>query len=198
MEITHINSNRPGIPVPFHSARLRTTQAKAPHAAAGSLIAHELPADQILHRQEVHPPGAAQESPTILPATETGSRTLQRMGGEAHWDPANKDAEQLLRTEVLWRKRGFGSRGERGARLGEQALTTLETLRLQGAGVFEILDARSRLTALEGAHIRFSRGSVRRSALQRGVSGQTAKVLRGRCPKAMPSTVGSRSGKLKV
>lgn len=46
--------------------------------------------------------------------------------------PTKDRAERTLRTGVLWRKRGFGSPSERGARLAERVLTVVVSCRLEG------------------------------------------------------------------
>lgn len=50
-------------------------------------------------------------------------------------EPTNNHLERLLRRGVLWRKRSFGSAGERGCRFVERALTVVQTLRLQQRSV---------------------------------------------------------------
>jgi len=54
-------------------------------------------------------------------------------------EPTNNHAERVLRRGVLWRKRSFGSRSERGARFVERILTVVQTRRLQGKRVFPFL-----------------------------------------------------------
>jgi transposase len=54
-------------------------------------------------------------------------------------EPTNNHAERILRKGVLWRKRSFGSRSERGARFAERILTVVQTRRLQGKRVFPFL-----------------------------------------------------------
>jgi len=54
-------------------------------------------------------------------------------------EPTNNHAERILRRGVLWRKRSFGSRSERGARFAERILTVVQTRRLQGKRVFPFL-----------------------------------------------------------
>ena len=56
-------------------------------------------------------------------------------------EPTNNHAERILRKGVLWRKRSFGSRSERGARFAERILTVVQTRRLQGKRVFPFLVA---------------------------------------------------------
>ncbi len=54
-------------------------------------------------------------------------------------EPTNNRAERILRTGVLWRKRGFGSRSERGARFAERILTVVVSCRLQRRRAFPFL-----------------------------------------------------------
>ena len=54
-------------------------------------------------------------------------------------EPTNNHAERILRRGVLWRKRSFGSRSERGARFAERILTVVQTRRLQRKRVFPFL-----------------------------------------------------------
>lgn len=54
-------------------------------------------------------------------------------------EPTNNHAERVLRRGVLWRKRSFGSRSERGARFAERILTAVQTCRLQGKPAFPYL-----------------------------------------------------------
>jgi transposase len=54
-------------------------------------------------------------------------------------EPTNNHAERILRRGVLWRKRSFGSRSDRGARFAERILTVVQTLRLQKKPVFPFL-----------------------------------------------------------
>ena len=54
-------------------------------------------------------------------------------------EPTNNHAERILRTGVLWRKRGFGSRSERGARFAERILTVVVSCRLQKKRAFPFL-----------------------------------------------------------
>lgn len=54
-------------------------------------------------------------------------------------EPTNNHAERILRKGVLWRKRSFGSRSERGARFAERILTVVQTRRLQKKPVFPFL-----------------------------------------------------------
>jgi len=65
-------------------------------------------------------------------------------------EPTNNHAERELRAFVLWRKRSFGSRSERGERFAERVMTVVHTLRKRGAAVLEFLVA-SVGARLEGA-----------------------------------------------
>jgi transposase len=53
--------------------------------------------------------------------------------------PTNNHAERTLRFAVLWRKRCFGTRVDKGDRLVERILSLRQTCRLQGKRVFPIL-----------------------------------------------------------
>jgi len=55
--------------------------------------------------------------------------------------PTNNLAERTLRFAVLWRKRSFGTRGDKGDRFVERILSLRQTCRLQGKRVFPILAA---------------------------------------------------------
>jgi len=55
--------------------------------------------------------------------------------------PTNNLAERTLRFAVLWRKRSFGTRVEKGDRFVERILSLRQTCRLQGKRVFPILVA---------------------------------------------------------
>ena len=55
--------------------------------------------------------------------------------------PTNNHAERTLRYAVLWRKRSFGTRGEKGNRFVERILSLRQTCRLQGKRIFPILVA---------------------------------------------------------
>ena len=58
--------------------------------------------------------------------------------------PTNNLAELTLRFAVLWRKRSFGTRADKGDRFVERILSLRQTCRLQGKSVFPIL-----VTAME-------------------------------------------------
>ena len=53
--------------------------------------------------------------------------------------PTNNHAERTLRFAVLWRKRSFGTRAEKGDRFVERILSLRQTCRLQGKRTFGIL-----------------------------------------------------------
>lgn len=53
--------------------------------------------------------------------------------------PTNNHAERTLRFAVLWRKRSFGTRAEKGDRFVERILSLRQTCRLQGKRTFHIL-----------------------------------------------------------
>ena len=55
--------------------------------------------------------------------------------------PTNNHAERILRFAVLWRKRSFGTRADKGDRFVERILSLRQTCRLQGKRVFPILVA---------------------------------------------------------
>jgi transposase len=59
---------------------------------------------------------------------------------EAHGvAPTNNHAERTLRYAVLWRKRSFGTRVEKGNRFVERILSLRQTCRLQGTRTFLVL-----------------------------------------------------------
>jgi transposase len=53
--------------------------------------------------------------------------------------PTNNHAERTLRYAVLWRKRSFGTRVEKGNRFVERILSVRQTCRLQGKRVYPVL-----------------------------------------------------------
>ena len=53
--------------------------------------------------------------------------------------PTNNHAERTLRFAVLWRKRSFGTRVEKGNRFVERILSLRQTCRLQGKRTFPVL-----------------------------------------------------------
>jgi transposase len=53
--------------------------------------------------------------------------------------PTNNHAERTLRYAVLWRKRSFGTRVEKGDRFVERMLSVRQTCRLQGKRVYPVL-----------------------------------------------------------
>ena len=62
--------------------------------------------------------------------------TFARVAGV---EPTNNHAEQLVRAFVLWRKKTFGSRSERGDRFAERVMTVVETCRKQERHVLTFL-----------------------------------------------------------
>jgi transposase len=54
-------------------------------------------------------------------------------------EPTNNHAELELRDFVLWRKRSFGTRSERGDRFAERIMTVVRTARKQGLDVLDFL-----------------------------------------------------------
>jgi transposase len=64
-------------------------------------------------------------------------------------EPTNNHAELELRDFVLWRKRSFGTRSERGDRFAERIMTVVRTARKQGRDVLDFL-VRSIRASLEG------------------------------------------------
>lgn len=54
-------------------------------------------------------------------------------------EPTNNHAELELRDFVLWRKRSFGTRSERGERFAERIMTVVRTARKQSRDVLEFL-----------------------------------------------------------
>lgn len=54
-------------------------------------------------------------------------------------EPTNNHAERELRAFVLWRRRSFGSRSERGDRFAERMMTIAHTARKQGRSVLDFL-----------------------------------------------------------
>jgi transposase len=56
-------------------------------------------------------------------------------------EPTNNHAERELRSFVLWRKRSFGTKSERGNRFAERLMTVAHTARKQGHNVLELLTA---------------------------------------------------------
>jgi transposase len=54
-------------------------------------------------------------------------------------EPTNNHAELELRDFVLWRRRSFGTRSERGDRFAERVMTVVRTARKQGLNVLDFL-----------------------------------------------------------
>jgi transposase len=65
-------------------------------------------------------------------------------------EPTNNHAELELRDFVLWRKRSFGTRSERGDRFAERIMTVVRTARKQGIDVLGFL-VRSIKASLDAA-----------------------------------------------
>jgi hypothetical protein len=59
-------------------------------------------------------------------------------------DPTNNAAERALRCAVLWRKGSFGHKSDGGGAFVETMLTVCGSLRLQGRGVMEFVQAACR------------------------------------------------------
>ncbi|MDR1208150.1 MAG: hypothetical protein LBJ89_02245 [Holosporales bacterium] len=53
--------------------------------------------------------------------------------------PTNNHVERTLRYAVLWRKRSFGTRVEKGNRFVERILSVRQICRLQGKRVYPVL-----------------------------------------------------------
>jgi transposase len=54
-------------------------------------------------------------------------------------EPTNNAAERVVRQAVLWRKKSFGTRGDKGSRFVERLLTVVATCRLQGRNILDYL-----------------------------------------------------------
>jgi transposase len=65
-------------------------------------------------------------------------------------EPTNNHGELELRDFVLWRKRSFGSQGERGERFAERVMTAVHTARKQGKDVLDFM-VRTVTAHLQGA-----------------------------------------------
>jgi transposase len=63
-------------------------------------------------------------------------------------EPTNNHAERALRRGVLWRKNSFGNQSAGGRAFVERLLTVVGSLRLQGRGVLEYLEAACRAALL--------------------------------------------------
>ena len=55
-------------------------------------------------------------------------------------EPTNNDAERELRPLVLWRKRSFGSKSDRGERFVARVMSVARTARKQGKAVLDVLE----------------------------------------------------------
>jgi transposase len=54
-------------------------------------------------------------------------------------EPTNNFAERMIRFAVLWRKRSYGTKSDKGNRWVERILSLRQTCRLQGKSTFDIL-----------------------------------------------------------
>jgi transposase len=54
-------------------------------------------------------------------------------------EPTNNAAERVVRQAVLWRKKSFGTRSDKGSRFVERLLTVVATCRLQGRNILDYL-----------------------------------------------------------
>ena len=66
-------------------------------------------------------------------------------------EPTNNHAERALRPFVLWRRRSFGCRSERGERFAERIMTVVQTARRQKKAVLEFI-LQSVKAQLAGTH----------------------------------------------
>lgn len=82
-------------------------------------------------------PGLSGSCEDILEHREALWTFVEREGVE----PTNNHAERELRGFVLWRRRSFGSRSERGDRFAERLMTLAHTARKQGRDVLALLTA---------------------------------------------------------
>jgi transposase len=79
------------------------------------------------------------EAGTFVRRLEREMQCLWLFLKESGVDPTNNLAERNLRFPVLWRKRSFGTRVEKGDRFVERILSLRQTCRLQGKRTFPIL-----------------------------------------------------------
>ena len=56
-------------------------------------------------------------------------------------EPTNNHAERELRAFVLWRKRSFGTRSDRGNRFAERLMSIAHTARKQARNILDFLVA---------------------------------------------------------
>jgi len=54
-------------------------------------------------------------------------------------EPTNNFAERMIRFAVLWRKRSYGTKSDKGNRWVERILSLRQTCRLQGKSTFDVL-----------------------------------------------------------
>ena len=99
-------------------------------AASGFIIPKEAQLRGFLQYFALAPEVIAQ----CLTSVHAGRTELLRLGALDH-----DHAERVLRRGVLWRKRSFGSRSDRGIRFAERILTVVQTRRLQRERVFPFL-----------------------------------------------------------
>lgn len=87
----------------------------------------------------------------------SGSCANMLAHGEALWrfvdledvEPTNNEAERALRALVLWRKRSFGSKSDRGERFVARVMTVSQTARKQGKSILDFLE-QALVAKLEG------------------------------------------------
>ena len=60
---------------------------------------------------------------------------------EEGMEPTNNLAERDLRKLVIWRKKSYGTRSERGKRFVERITTVSQTLRKQGMNVLKFIQS---------------------------------------------------------
>jgi len=53
--------------------------------------------------------------------------------------PTNNFAERMIRFAVLWRKRSYGTKSDKGNRWVERILSLRKTCKLQGKSTFDVL-----------------------------------------------------------
>ena len=75
-------------------------------------------------------------------------------------EPTNNHGELELRDFVLWRKRSFGTRSERGDRFAERIMTVVRTARKQGLDVLDFLVRSMKASLSAGAAPRLIVGNT--------------------------------------
>lgn len=110
----------------------------------------------VLSREQFHKYMEALSKATEYTLKKAISAAIKGVSGSCanilkHWDamwtfvhnhgvePSNNHAERELRRLVMWRKKCFGTRSERGQRFVERTLTVTHTLRKQGRRVLDFL-----------------------------------------------------------